>query len=114
MKLTDKELEVMDVLWESKTPMTVSDILRVSKKRTWKENSIFVMMKRLESKKAVALDHYRATATNNARAYAPLITFEQFVALNIASINKARKPKLRLNVDSFIKTFKETLQHKED
>ena len=110
MKLTSKEMEVMDVLWAKGAPMTVSEILTVSNNRTWKENSIFVMMKRLEDKGAVIMDHLRPTVTNNARTYRPLFSYEEYLAKNVASVNEKRSPGLDFDVDLFIKSLKKEIR----
>ena len=106
MKLTDKELEVMYVLWEKQVPMTVSEIISVSKNRTWKENSIFVMMKTLIAKGAVKLTHYQPTATNTARAYAPIVTLEEYAARGIDRMRNFSETGVRFNLDEFIDKVK--------
>jgi len=106
MKLTDKELEVMYVLWGSKTPMTVSGILAASENRTWKQNSIFVMMKTLIAKGAVELTHYQPTATNTARAYAPIVTIEEYAARGIDRMCKLGKTGVNFDLDAFIARVK--------
>jgi predicted transcriptional regulator len=44
MRLTDKEMEIMAVLWESETAMTATEIIEVSNNRTWKESSIYIII----------------------------------------------------------------------
>ena len=111
MQLTDKELEIMSVLWESSTSMTVADILEASENRSWSINSIFIMMTKLEKKGAV--DYlYKPTTTKPARAYKPTLSPEEFIAGSIASV--AVKPKLRLNIDVLIKAIRGKFGESED
>jgi len=83
MKLTDKELEVMVVLWENGHPMTATELIETSSNRTWKESSIYTILNTLVRKGAAALTHYKPTMTNAARAYKPLITSEDYTILSI-------------------------------
>ena len=80
MNLTNKEMEVMCVLWKQKTPMTAADIREASDDRSWKDQSIYVMMNKLVKKKLVKLCQHKATATKSARAYQAVLTAEKFMA----------------------------------
>jgi len=40
MKLTDKELEIMAVLWKSSSSMTANEIIETSNNRKWKDSAI--------------------------------------------------------------------------
>lgn len=86
MKLTDKEMEIMSVMWSSDVPLTATEIVEASSNRTWKENSIYIIMNTLIKKGAVSLSHRKPTATNTARAYKPTITAEEYAVRYIASV----------------------------
>jgi len=88
MKLTDKELEVMIVLWENEHPMTATELIKTSSNRTWKESSIYTILNTLVRKGAVVLTHYKPTMTNAARAYKPVITSEDYTVSNIEDMIK--------------------------
>jgi len=83
VKLTDIELEVMDVLWKSREPMTASDIVVASPKRTWKDTSIHVILKTLQAKNAVVIDGYVPTTGRTAKTYKAVVTTVQYVASNV-------------------------------
>ena len=87
IRLTDKELEIMQVLWDNETPMTGSEIVSASKDRTWKEKSIYIIVNSLLKKNAIAFDHYKSTATNTARVYRAAISLEEYAALNVLELN---------------------------
>lgn len=83
MKLTEMQLEIMRVLWESESPLTASEIIARSADRTWKENSIFNMLHSLQRKGAVALDHYKPTVTKSARVYRATLSAEEYAAMRV-------------------------------
>ncbi|MCL2842491.1 MAG: BlaI/MecI/CopY family transcriptional regulator [Oscillospiraceae bacterium] len=83
MKLTNIELEIMHVLWKSGTPMTATDIVAASPKRTWKETSIHVILRTLQAKAAVVLDRYIPTTGRAAAAYIPALTAGQYALSQI-------------------------------
>jgi len=87
MRLTDKELEIMDVLWTSETPLTASDIVSVSQNRTWQDISIHNIMKSLLMKNAVVIDHMKPTTAKAARAFRATTTIEEYVAQQILGMN---------------------------
>ena len=87
MKLTDKEKEVMSVLWKSESPMTITEIIEASPNRTWKDVSVYQMLKTLRSKKAVTIDHYRPTSGKSAAVHKPLITPAEYVVLQAFELN---------------------------
>lgn len=89
MRLTDKEMEIMGVLWRSQSPMTAMELIEASDNRTWKENSIYTIMNTLVKKEAVALTHHKPTVTNTARAYMPKLKSEEYTAHYVSSIIEA-------------------------
>ena len=105
MHLSKKELEVMDVLWETDEPMTVAEIIASSTDHTWSLNSIYMMIGKMEAKGALVMKALKPTSTNNARAYRPTISVEDYLVLAMQRINDARKPSVRVTVDKFIKAL---------
>ena len=89
MKLTKKELEIMAVLWDKKAPMTATEIIGASVNRTWKEDSIYIMMKILIRKGAVVLTGHKPTFSNTARTYKSIITSEEYAAQSILILRKS-------------------------
>jgi len=103
MKLTSKEMEIMVVLWDNEHPMTANEIIETSSTRTWKENSIYIIMNTLIKKGAVILAHYKPTSTNNARAYTPAITSSEYM---VRYIETAVKAGVSINTNELIKGIK--------
>ena len=104
MKLTDKELEIMALLWRRGAPMTATEIIEASENRTWKDNSIFVIMNTLIKKKAVTYAKPKPTSTNSARSYAPAISLEDYM---ISKLHSIRQRGLRIDKDALIKGIRE-------
>jgi len=88
MKLTDKELEIMAVLWKSSNSMTANEIIETSNNRKWKDSAIYVIMNKLIEKGAVVFDNNRPTFSKNARTYKPALTSAQYVVKNLGSVRK--------------------------
>lgn len=103
MKLTDKELEIMALLWQSKSPMTAAEIIEASSDRTWKESSIYIIMNTLKNKGAVVLACHKHTGTNTARAYEPAITADEYT---IESIDSMSNKGIDINIDAIIESLR--------
>jgi len=103
MRLTDIELEIMAILWHSKTPMTSAEIVEASNDRTWKENSIHVLMKSLTKKGAVVLSDPKPTSTNIARAYMPALSAVDYMISTIRDILKRSKIGIHIDQKMLIK-----------
>jgi len=103
MKLTEKEMEIMVVLWGNGIPMTTTEIVEASNNRTWKETSIFSIMNTLIKKGAVVIARHKPTITKNARAYKPALTAEEYMVANIGS---ARETGMHLDIPTLIECLK--------
>lgn len=54
MKFTDSELQIMELFWDLKKPLSSQDILNLSPKdKLWKDNSLFIMIQTLQKKEAI-------------------------------------------------------------
>lgn len=105
MKLTDKELEIMAVLWRNSSSMTATEIIEVSNNRTWKEQSIYIIMNTLLEKGAVILAQYKPTMTKKARAYKPAITSEEYAISSIRNMNQIG---IKVDIDALIECLMKT------
>lgn len=86
-RLTLKELEIMRVLWDRENPITGQEIIEASPDRTWKESSIYIILKTLIKKGYVQIDNFKPTVTKNARTYKAVITPEEYSAMQATSLN---------------------------
>jgi len=99
MKLTEKEMEIMAVLWSKKSSMTAAEIIEASNNRTWKENSIYIILNSLIKKGAVILTRDKPTMTNYAKTYTPIITSEEYT---IAYIRNMKKTGIEIDIPALI------------
>lgn len=54
MKLTDSELQIMELFWSKGKPLTSIDILSLSPTdKRWKDKSIYIMIQTLQKKNAI-------------------------------------------------------------
>jgi predicted transcriptional regulator len=105
MKLTDKEMEIMVVLWGNERPMTAAEVVEASNNRTWKENSIYIFMNSLIKKGAVISTRHKPTMTNNARAYKPAITSEEYT---ISYIKNMKQTGVQINIPALVERLMNT------
>lgn len=61
--------------------MTATEIIEASNNRTWKENSMYILMNTLIKKGAVLPDKHKPTPTKNARAYKSTLTLEEYTVM---------------------------------
>ena len=87
MKLTPKEYEVMRILWNSKTPMTIPEIIRASPDRTWTEKGIYNIVTSMLGKEAVVRFTGVPTRSNTAKFIRPAISVEEYVAMQVLDVD---------------------------
>ena len=106
MNLTEKELEIMDVLWESKVPMTAVEMINKAKgTKSWSNRSIYTFLLYLEKKGAI-----RITCPINekfGKTYEPTLSFPEYIIENVAGINRKRSPAIRISADECIKLVRD-------
>ena len=91
--LTKKELEMMNVLWQSETALTASEILKASTNRTWKDKSLHILINSLLKKN---LKVY-------ARSFKPAISQTNYIWTHLTS--GLDKKKRRNLIEEIIKNF---------
>ncbi|TDQ36604.1 BlaI/MecI/CopY family transcriptional regulator [Aureibacillus halotolerans] len=71
-KLSDTELEVMEVIWEQENPVTSSELLQVfaDKGRQWKSQTISTFLSRLVEKQYLRI----ASRKGRTNSYAPCLS----------------------------------------
>ena len=91
MRLTKSELEIMNVLWKAGRPLTRSDILELSTDKSWKDNSIHILLNGMLRKDAIGEAGFARSGKVWGRLYAPHISIDEYYAENIfsqASVNE--------------------------
>lgn len=85
MKLTKSELEIMDVLWKAERPLSRSDILSSAQNKTWKDNSIHILLNSMLKKEAIVEAGFTRSGKVWGRLYAPNITIDEYYNENVFS-----------------------------
>lgn len=83
MKLTKSELELMSVLWKAERPLSRADILNLSENKTWKDNSIHILLNGMLKKGAIREDGFARSGKVWGRLYAPTIGIGEYYRENL-------------------------------
>ena len=83
MKLTKSELEIMNVLWKSERPLSRADILNLSEDKTWKDNSIHILLNGMLKKGAICEDGFARSGKVWGRLYAPTVGIGEYYRENL-------------------------------
>ncbi len=90
MELTRSELEIMNVIWAAGRPLTRGEILELSVDKTWKDNSVHILLNRLLAKGAIAEGGFARSGKSYGRLYEQQISGEQYYAENVFSAGPER------------------------
>lgn len=78
MLLTKSELQIMQLLWREGRPLTRAEILSGCADKTWKDNSIHILLNGLLKKDAICEAGFARSCKVWAREYAPEITAAEY------------------------------------
>ena len=85
MELTRSEMEIMDVFWEAKEPLSRSDLLERSVEKSWKDSSVHILLNGLLQKKAIREAGMVKRSKTYGRTFLPTMTREAYFAATIFS-----------------------------
>ena len=85
MELTKSEMEIMDVMWETGTPLSRADLLARSEEKTWKDSSVHILLNGLLQKGAIQEAGLVKRIKTYGRVFAPTMTREEYFARTIFS-----------------------------
>jgi predicted transcriptional regulator len=85
MELTKSEMEIMDVMWETGTPLSRADLLAHSEEKTWKDSSVHILLNGLLQKGAIQEAGLIKRIKTYGRVFAPTMTREEYFANTIFS-----------------------------
>ncbi len=108
-KMTNSELEMMEVLWMAERPLTKTEIVAASEDRSWKASYIHRMLNSLLEKKIIKVVGSMLTGNTYSRLFAPAMTPEEYSVLlikNNALIDEA-------SIKTIIEDFYERAEDKE-
>lgn len=92
MELTKSEMEIMDVLWNKRIPMSRSDLLEEGEEKTWKDSSVHILLNGLLQKGAIREAGVVRCRKTYGRTFLPTMTREEYFAATIFS--HRHKPQL--------------------
>ncbi len=73
VRLSETEMEVMEVIWELATPVTVNQLLEIFKSRSWKTSTLSTILKRLIEKGFLT-----KSLSGKANYYDPALTLGEY------------------------------------
>ena len=85
MVLTKSELEIMDVLWDSRVPLSRGELLEQSTDKNWKDSSVHILLNGLLRKGAIREVGFVKRSKTYGRTFAPSMTREGYFATTIFS-----------------------------
>lgn len=85
MELTKSEMEIMDVLWGSESPLSRADLLARSEEKTWKDSSVHILLNGLLQKGAIQEAGLVKRSKTYGRVFSPTMTREEYFAATIFS-----------------------------
>lgn len=82
-KMSDSEMEVMRVVWDSATPLTVSQLLTIFENRNWKVQTMGTFLTRLADKGLIAVTKQPKSKAN---LFSPAVTEQEYRQLEAQSV----------------------------
>jgi predicted transcriptional regulator len=85
MELTKSEMEIMDVFWNSKLPLSRSDLLGHGEEKSWKDSSVHILLNGLLQKGAISEVGFVRRNKTYGRTFLPTLSREEYFASNVFS-----------------------------
>ena len=101
-KLTDLEIKIMRVLWESDNALTIQEIVKCLPEEKLSDASVRQAMKHLVNKKAVQVRESILVSTVYARTFEPCYTQEEYMAAEIERLQSVMFEKRKPNTFSIM------------
>ena len=83
MELTKSEMEIMDVFWNLRTPLSRSDLLGHGEHKTWKDSSVHILLNSLLQKGVIQEVGFVRRSKTYSRTFLPTLTREEHFAATI-------------------------------
>lgn len=77
-RITNSEMQILEVLWDEDEALTSSEIVEVSEDRTWKASSVHLLLNSLLKKDLIQVAGFKKTTKNYARTFEPAMTREAY------------------------------------
>lgn len=89
--MTPKEETVMELLWDTQKPMTISEIGNVIKGKGWNKSTLFNTIQSLSGKNYIKVCGMEKNHTQYARQFEPGISKEDYAAIILTNKGIKRK-----------------------
>jgi len=86
MNLTKNEIEILEVLWNAKRPLTGKEIIEFSKNKSWKDSSLHILLNSLLKKGAIAESGFVRTGKGYGRTFEASDSGRKFYAKILSSL----------------------------
>ena len=81
--ITATELEIMNLLWNTGSPMTASEIVENSKDKPWKPSYVHLAINSLLKKGFIDITGFKQTTKNYARTFKPSLSKSELIVKSI-------------------------------
>lgn len=88
-RLTDLEIKIMKVLWDSDRGLTIQEIAGELKEEKISAPSVTQAMQRLTAKEAVKVSDYVLVVSSYTRMFVPAFSREEFMAEELNRLNRS-------------------------
>ena len=85
MHLTKNELEIMDILWEQKRPLSRGELLSLPENKTWMDSSIHILLNSLLRKGAIREAGYAKCGKTSGRVYEAALSCAEYYITTLSS-----------------------------
>ncbi len=101
MHLTKSEMEIMEILWAAKEPMSRADLLNYEAEKRWKDSSVHILLNGLLRKGMITAVGFVRRSRTYGRTFAPTMTVEEYYAS--WAFSHMNKPELVTFMDAVLK-----------
>lgn len=116
MRFTESELQIMELFWSSDKALSSLDILKLSPQdKTWKDNSIYIMIQTLQKKDAIKeIGAVKGEKGKYLRLFEPTLSRQDYFSKHIAdSLDEQNIPLFFSTLIADIEMSAETLDELE-
>lgn len=109
-RLTDLEIKIMKVLWDSEKGLTIQEIANELKEEKISAPSVTQTMQKLTAKDAVKVSDYVLVVSSYTRMFVPAFSREEFMAEEMNRLSKSlwgKGKSTRMNVAAVLGFLKE-------
>lgn len=83
IKLTNSELEVMELLWASEEALSSREIIEKSEDKSWKDSYVHLIINSLLDKNMIYISGFKQTTKNYTRVFLPTMPKEKWLLSQI-------------------------------